>query len=916
MRGTGWLSAVAVIAVAAAGCVPPGRIGYEADFYVSPNGSDLWSGRLATPNASGTDGPFATLQQARDALRGLTAPRHPRLGRFVILVRGGTYYLQEPIVFRPEDSGSQDTPVVYAAYPNESPVFSGARPVTGWREGDGDVWTARLPEFVPVPSGSRPTATSQRRWLFHQLWVRDRRRPRARAPNDGYLHIDAPLPQFDPPQEHRDSVEARSAFRYREGDLQRWPDLDRVNLVAFHAWTASRHWVRAVEEDQRIVRLTAPASWPFGYWKPDQRYYVENCRAALDAPGEWYFEPKTRTLHYRPMAGEAMHGHVAHVPVLDELVVFDGEPAAGRFVHHITLRGLSFRHAGWRLARDKPAEGQAAAFLDSAAVLARGTHHCSIAYCEIGHVGTYGLWLAGGCQDNRVVHCHVHDLGAGGIRIGETRSARHGALATERNVVDNCYVHDGGHVFPSGVGIWVGRGSHNQVTHCEVADLNYTGVSVGWTWGYTPSAANHNVIEHNHIHHIGRGVLSDLGGVYTLGVSPGTRVRHNRIHDVHAHDYGGWGLYADEGSSQILFESNLVYNTTHGGFHLNYGRDNVVRNNIFALSRHAQIVRSRPEPHHALTFSRNIVYCDRDAVLGGAWRRGAFTFDYNLYWVTTGAPPDFAGRSFGQWRAAGQDEHSLVAAPGFRNPAAYDFHVGFSSPARRVGFNPWDATEAGLCGEDYWVAASRHKERVALPPAVPRRSRTVADDFETTPVGQRPARGTVTGAGRGASVQVSDDAAATGTRSLKVLDAPGLDKPWHPQLHYTPRHSEGTVRLAFDLRVEPGAELWHEWRTQGEYYQAGPSIRFGPKGQVVAGGKLLGSVPVGRWVHVEIVCRLGQGATGQYDVTVSVPGHTQRFDGVPCAAPGFGRLQWLGFMSMASARSVWYLDNVRLDRLP
>ncbi|GAG44162.1 unnamed protein product, partial [marine sediment metagenome] len=169
----------------------------------------------------------------------------------------------------------------------------------------------------------------------------------------------------------------------------------------------------------------------------------------------------------------------------------------------------------------------------------------------------------------------------------------------------------------------------------------------------------------------------DVGGVYTLGVSPGTRIRHNRIHDVRAHKCGGWGIYTDEGSSDILIESNLVYNTSHGGFHIHYGRDNVVRNNIFAFSREAQIVRTREEPHLAVTFTNNIVYCDNGAVLGGNWRSGNFRFDRNLYWVTTGVPPDFGGRSFAQWQAALQDQQSRVADPRFVNPAQGDFRIGY-----------------------------------------------------------------------------------------------------------------------------------------------------------------------------------------------------------------------------------------------
>ncbi|HOC00923.1 MAG TPA: right-handed parallel beta-helix repeat-containing protein [Verrucomicrobiota bacterium] len=120
-----------------------------------------------------------------------------------------------------------------------------------------------------------------------------------------------------------------------------------------------------------------------------------------------------------------------------------------------------------------------------------------------------------------------------------------------------------------------------------------------------------NSIEFNHIHHIG-GVLSDMGGIYTLGVSPGTVIRNNHIHDVDANHYGGWGIYHDEGSTHLLVENNVVHHTKCAPFNIHFAKEVTVRNNIFALGKLEQASRGRTEPHKSVFFENNIVY----------WREG------------------------------------------------------------------------------------------------------------------------------------------------------------------------------------------------------------------------------------------------------------------------------------------------------
>ena len=189
-----------------------------------------------------------------------------------------------------------------------------------------------------------------------------------------------------------------------------------------------------------------------------------------------------------------------------------------------------------------------------------------------------------------------------------------------------------------------------------------------------------------------------MGGIYTLGVQPGTIIRNNIIHDVSAFTYGGWGIYPDEGSSNILIENNIVYNCKSAGFHQHYGRDNIVRNNIFAFNRENQIMRTKAEPHNSFTMEDNIVYFDQGKLLGTNWSGNGFKLNDNVYWDTRGKDIAFAGRPFAAWQAQGEDQQSVIADPLFENASRFDFRLKADSPAIKMGFKPIDTSSVGTQG--------------------------------------------------------------------------------------------------------------------------------------------------------------------------------------------------------------------------
>lgn len=669
------------------------------DFVVASDGDDRGPGTAIQP--------FATIARAQIAVRERWASS-PNQTQVRVLFRGGVWKLEEPIVFRPEDSAPPARRTVYAAWPGETPIFSGGEELRGFQVAPDGTWRLKVPEHLGAS--------------LEHLYVNGRRAVRARHPNSGDAFRLAKVEETPPSTNRvRRGISTLSLF-FDPSELVPLASLSsaalaRTHVVVHHKWDHTRRWIQYMDPTVGAVVTIGMRTKP---WNPITKgclAYFENVPSACDAPGEWAIEPDG-TLRYRPRPGETPDHSQVWAARTTTLLRFDGDPANGLFVERIRLEDLHLHHADYRTPPGGFEPMQAAANIE-AAVMADGAREIELIGLTVMHTGAHAIWFRRGCRSCRIERCYLADLGGGGVRIGDIVQPRQPEEETWGNVVHNNIIHHGGRHFPCACGIWIGHSGTNTITHNDVGDFFYTGISAGWIWGYGRSFSQANDIGYNHVHHIGQGWLSDMGGIYTLGRSEGTRVHHNWFHHIWAHTYGGWGLYTDEGSTGIIFENNLVHDTKDGSFHQHYGRGNIVRNNILAFSRDAQIRISRaddktPPPADAgvpdirIILERNIIIWETGEPLYSRqrWDRLAWESASNLWWCTTGHATNFAGRSLAEWQALGKETGSMVADPKLRNTATRDFVLSPDSPAVLMGFRPFPLN-AGVCGDAAWIERAR-----------------------------------------------------------------------------------------------------------------------------------------------------------------------------------------------------------------
>ncbi|HTN06520.1 right-handed parallel beta-helix repeat-containing protein [Agriterribacter sp.] len=658
------------------------------NIYIAPKGSDQNSGTAEQP--------LATLTAARDRIRVLRKQNPSARQAWQVIIRKGEYMMPETLMLSVEDGGTETTPLVFKG--EEGAVFYGGFYLNKFEKVSDSLWKTDVPEVRRYS------------WRFEQLYINGVRVTRAQTPNKGFyspvsvketviVKGDDRAPELAV-QQIKIPAEAASWMKDISED-----ELKDAVITFYHHWDNTKKYIQSYNAADTAVYISGEGMKPWNPITTASLFAIENIRSALDAPGEWFLD-RSGTLYYRPQPGETIEGTTAMAPLLDKFVTISGDAKTGKKVTDIRFENIAFRVAGYHMPPSGVEPAQAAAPV-AASIEMDFASRVSFVNCEISATGGSGIWFRRACNNGLIENCYLHDLGAGAVKIGETILRDNPAEVTHHIKVVNNIARSGGHVFPCAVGMIIFHGSDNELLHNEISDFKYSGVSVGWIWGYTPSPSKRNRVEYNHIHHLGWGVLSDMGGVYTLGASEGTTVSNNVIHHIYSLDYGGWGLYTDEGSEGITMENNLVYNCKSAGFHQHYGKENVIRNNIFANSIKSQLQATRVEKHRSFSFTNNIIYFNSGTLLSSNWPTVNMLTDENCFWDTRSSNILFGKKTFAAWQQEGKDKHSVIADPGFKDVRNFDFRIANKRIINKIKFKPFNYSKAGVYGADEWIQKAK-----------------------------------------------------------------------------------------------------------------------------------------------------------------------------------------------------------------
>lgn len=562
--------ALCCIAALASASTAEARSAKTTNIYVSPTGNDRAAGTRAKP--------LKTLTAARNRARRLLA--RPG-GDIRVLLTDGTFRFQRALRLDSRDSGKGSRRVSYQAAKGASPNISGAIDVGKFTLVDPTLGIYRA--SVPVGTASR------------QLYVNGRRAMRARGdtnPN-GF-------------------VRTATGFKAPDVSMASWQRPGDVELITATQWKMMSCPVQSIAGDQ--ITMEQPC-WTnvnvFPYlWSFQLVSRVENAYELLDQPGEWYLDSAAGALYYKPRLNENLRTADVELPVVERLI--DGVGTPTKPVRNISFSGITFEYATWM----DPSSANGYAADQSGFHLVGGGHQPNL----VGHdddpvrtpgnvsfrfaknidftqntfvrLGAVALDFDTGSQSNSVIGNRFDDISSAAVQVGGISVADHhppsSAYRTATNTIANNLIRRTGREFEDSAAIFAGYTTRSQIVHNDIANVPWSGISLGWGWGLvdpggylglpgatpgmwgnytTPTATQDNLIANNRISKFLL-KLWDGGGIYTVGqqgTSPanGTDIVDNVISGKRRLA-GGNTIYTDGGSRYVEVVGNVLYDNSQG----------------------------------------------------------------------------------------------------------------------------------------------------------------------------------------------------------------------------------------------------------------------------------------------------------------------------------------------------------------
>lgn len=597
-----------------------------ADFYVSTVGNDKWSGKLSEPNEARTDGPFATVNHAKKAVRLIKKDLYRTI---FVLIRGGEYQLSETEIFTTLDSHYDSFQIVYKAYPTENPIFSSDQKITGWQlaksvpnlpaKAKGKVFVAKMPE---MPLGKE---------RFYTLFDNGKLLTRARS--TGFEPTKVMTGGDGGGVDWIGMVNSdRNSLWFPAGMIKNWTNLADIEIFVQPnvGYVTNYLTLSSVDEKSGVAQTDLPATYPMG--KIDKHLHamdggscrVENVIDYLDSPGEWVVNTKEKLVYYWPENGTP--GHVTF-PQLANYILVDGHESGG-IVRNIAFKDLTFTRAEREVitAKDIGLQHEWDMWNKSNAMVQfRDVEYCELSNCHLTNAGSAGVRLDLHAQSNLIKNNLIDYVGGTGILLCGYGPGK--LNVNKSNRILNNQIHHCGEFYYQSNGIMVSQSGENIIQNNKLHHLPYDAIVLSGTrpmffllkgqnreqvgslrtdeiapealyqddtlqynfsnfvyYTQWPKSSpyfhtRNNIVEDNEVFLVMQKCF-DGNAIYLSDVGDGNIIRRNYIH--HLNGVGmQQAIRTDAFIKNTTVAENVIYNCNGGGINLKYYENNAY-NNIIA----------------------------------------------------------------------------------------------------------------------------------------------------------------------------------------------------------------------------------------------------------------------------------------------------------------------------------------------